>query len=386
MGSELSLRLVGADVLRPDGLERAGSLAFSEGLIGAECGREIDLTGYMILPGLIDMHGDGFERHVAVRRGAMKDMAAGLRAAEAELAVNGVTTAVLAQFYSWEGGLRGPAFADAMLTGLGEIQADVLTDMRPQLRFETHMLDDYAAFEALVAKHGVGYVVFNDHIQHERFEQGRMQRRVHGIALKSGRNPAALEALLQRMHDERGHVPESVTALAQGLASRGVRLGSHDENTREDRDFWSAAGVDISEFPETQEAAEAARAGGAGVILGAPNVVRGGSHKGNASAVELIAMGLCDALASDYHYPSLRRAAFFLEEAGLRDLPGAWALVSSGPARLLGLEDRGTLETGMRADLMIVEAESRRVTATFAGGRISHMSGEIAERFIRSGS
>jgi len=297
MAGELSLRLVGADVLRPGGLERAGSLSFSDGMIGDAHDLDVDLSGYMILPGLVDMHGDGFERHVAVRRGAMKDMAAGLRAAEAELAVNGVTTAVLAQFYSWEGGLRGPAFADAMLTGLGAVGGEVLTDMRPQLRFETHMLDDYEAFEALVAKHSVGYVVFNDHIQHERFEQGKMQRRTHGIALKSGRNPAVLEALLQRMHDERGQVPEAVTGLAKRLAARGVRLGSHDENTREDRGFWSAAGVDISEFPETQEAAEAARAGGAGVILGAPNVVRGGSHKGNASAVELVAMGLCDALA-----------------------------------------------------------------------------------------
>ena len=386
MAGELSLRLVGADVLSPGGLERAGSLSFSDGMIGDAHDLDVDLSGYMILPGLVDMHGDGFERHVAVRRGAMKDMAAGLRAAEAELAVNGVTTAVLAHFYSWEGGLRGPAFADAMLTGLGEVAGEVLTDMRPQLRFETHMLDDYEAFEALVAKHSVGYVVFNDHIQHERFEQGKMQRRTHGIALKSGRNPAVLEALLQRMHDERGQVPEAVTGLAKRLAARGVRLGSHDENTREDRGFWSAAGVDISEFPETQEAAEAARAGGAGVILGAPNVVRGGSHKGNASAVELVAMGLCDALASDYHYPSLRRAAFFLADAGMLDLAGAWALVSSGPARLLGLTDRGALEQGKRADMMIVDAESRRVAATIAGGRISHMSGEIAERFIRSGS
>jgi len=68
------------------------------------------------------------------------------------------------------------------------------------------------------------------------------------------------------------------------------------------------------------------------------------------------------------------------------DLAGAWALVSAGPARLLGLTDRGALEQGKRADMMIVDAESRRVAATIAGGRISHMSGEIAERFIRTGS
>lgn len=384
--TELSLVLEGADVLRPDRLEARGALAFEGGAITESAEQTVDLTGFMLLPGMIDIHGDQFEKHVAVRRGAMKDMAAGLRAAEAELAINGVTTAVLAQFYSWEGGLRGPAFADAMLTGLGKISSQVLTDLRPQLRFETHMLDDYEAFEALVTKHGVEYVVFNDHIQHERYEQGKTQRRLHGMALKSGRNPAVLEALLQRMHDERGKVPEAVTGLASRLVAKGVRLGSHDENTTADRAFWGGVGASISEFPETQEAAEAAKRSGAGVILGSPNVVRGGSHKGNASAIELIAMGLCDALASDYHYPSMRRAAFFLADAGMLGLAQAWALVSAGPARLLGLEDRGRLEAGQRADILIVDAATRRIAGTIAGGRISHMQGELAARFIRSGS
>ncbi len=383
--TELALRLVNADVLLPDGVTQ-DALSFANGVICDSGGRDVDLSGYLVLPGMIDIHGDGFERHVAVRRGAMKDMGAGLRAAEAELAGNGVTTAVLAQFFSWEGGLRGPEFADQILTALGEVQAESLTDLRAQLRFETHMLDDYAAFEALVAKHSVGYVVFNDHIQHERLEKGLLPRRLNGMALKSRRSPEMLHKLLQKMHDERGLVPEAVQALAARLAAKGVRLGSHDDRTREERAFWQDAGVTLSEFPETAEAGEAAYELGAGVILGAPNVVRGGSHNGNVSAVDLIAMGQCDALASDYHYPSLRRAAFFVAEAGLLPLHEAWALVSSGPARLLGLSDRGTLEQGQRADMMIVDAKTKRFAATIAAGRISHMSGETAQRFIQSGS
>lgn len=383
--SELALRLVGADVLGPEGLVRA-PLSFAEGLIAQAGGREVNLSGYLVLPGLVDIHGDGFERHVAVRRGAMKDMGAGLRAAEAELAANGITTAVMAQFFSWEGGLRGPEFAAQFLEALGRVQGETVTDLRSQLRFETHMLEDYAAFEALVAEHGVNYVVFNDHVPHERLAKGLLPRRLNGMALKSRRSPETLHALVQKMHDAREHVPAAVRELAARLLTRGVKLGSHDDGSREDCVFWQDVGVTLSEFPETLEAGEAAAGLGAGVVLGAPNVVRGGSHNGNVSAVDLIAMGHCDALASDYHYPSLRRAAFFVEQAGLCDLASAWALVSSGPARLLGLDDRGTLDVGKRADIMIVEAESRRIAATIAGGRVSHMSGDIAKRFIQSGS
>ncbi len=383
--TELALKLVNAEVLLPTGLENV-ALSFAEGVVCEGAEREVDLSGYMVLPGMVDIHGDGFERHVAVRRGAMKDMGAGLRAAEAELAGNGVTTAVLAQFYSWEGGLRGPEFADQILAALSEVRAQCLTDLRTQLRFETHMLEDYTAFEALVDKHAVGYVVFNDHIQHERLAKGLVPRRLNGMALKSRRSPETLHKLLQKMHDERAQVPEAVSALAGRLSAKGVRLGSHDDRSFEERAFWQNAGVTLSEFPETAEAGEAAHELNSGVILGAPNVVRGGSHNGNVSAVDLIAMGQCDALASDYHYPSLRRAAFFVAEAGLLPLHAAWALVSSGPARLLGLSDRGTLETGKRADMVIVDAKTKRFAATIAGGRISHMSGEVAARFIQSGS
>jgi alpha-D-ribose 1-methylphosphonate 5-triphosphate diphosphatase len=159
-------------------------------------------------------------------------------------------------------------------------------------------------------------------------------------------------------------------------------MGSHDDRTAAERMAWRTRGVPIAEFPETPEAAEAARAGGDAIILGAPNVVRGGSHKGNASALDLIAMGVCDALASDYHYPSLRRAALMLSRSGLCDLAGAWHLVSTGPARVFGLTDRGSLVPGRRADIVILEQGTHRVAATMGQGRVSYMSGAIAERFL----
>jgi alpha-D-ribose 1-methylphosphonate 5-triphosphate diphosphatase len=379
----LELTMQGGDVLRPQGLQRGGEIAIAGGVVVEEAaGRAVDLSGYLVLPGIIDAHGDGFERHLAPRRGAMKQMAEGVVAAEAELAANGITTAVLAQFYSWEGGLRGPEFAAQVFEGIKAVRAELVTELMPQLRLEIHMLDDYAALPARIADWQVPYVVFNDHLPHERLAAGKKPPRLTGQALKAGRNPEVHWQMLKDMHARRAEIPAAMDTLCAALSEMGVRLGSHDDHHAEDRSLWRARGVRISEFPETMEAAEAARAGGDHIILGSPNVVRGGSHKGNASAVELIAMGLCNALASDYHYPSPRRAALMLERTGLMDLDAAWRLVSEGPARLLGLDDRGTLEAGKRADIVVLDKQTQRVAATIAGGRVSYMSGEVAGRFM----
>ncbi|WP_171228998.1 alpha-D-ribose 1-methylphosphonate 5-triphosphate diphosphatase [Ruegeria sp. HKCCA4008] len=381
--TSLDLTLTGAEVLLPeDGLSRC-DLSIAEGVIQQDrTGRRVDLTGYLVLPGIVDLHGDGFERHIAPRRGAMKQMNEGILAAEAELAANGITTAVLAQFYSWEGGVRGPEFAAQVFQAIAAVKNSTVTDLIPQLRFETNMLEDYEGLAHRIAEWQVPYVVFNDHLPHDRLAQGKKPPRLTGQALKAGRNPDAHFEMLLNMHVRRNEVPAAVEVLSAELVSMGVRLGSHDDATAETRAWWRDRGVRIAEFPETLEAAEAARSAGDYVILGSPNVVRGGSHKGNASAVELIAMGLCDALASDYHYPSPRRAALMLAKTGLLDLAGAWALVSSGPARVLDMQDRGTLAPGKRADLVILDAGTHRVAATLAGGRVSYMSGDIAARFL----
>jgi len=95
-----------------------------------------------------------------------------------------------------------------------------------------------------------------------------------------------------------------------------------------------------------------------------------------------VAEGLCDALASDYHYPAPARAAWRCVELGILTEAQAWALVSEGPARLLGLTDRGRLEPGLRADLIVRDSATRRIEATFAGGQLAFMSGAVAARFL----
>lgn len=375
------LLLQGAEVLRPEGFAQE-SLGIVSGMIGDAGGaRRVDLRGYQILPGIVDLHGDGFERHLAPRRGAMKNLGDGLVSVDAELAANGITTAVLAQFWSWEGGMRSPDFARRFLEALTATEG-LRTEILVQLRFESHLLEDYTAFEAAVAAFEVPYVVFNDHLPHAALAKGKKPPRLTGQALKSGRSPEAHLALLQALHAVTESVPEAVARLAARLAKTGVKLGSHDDDSAATRETWRGCGLAISEFPETMEAAEAAKAAGDPVVMGAPNVVRGGSHSGKVSAAEMVAAGLVDGLASDYHYPAPRQAVLRLVEDGVCDFAKAWALVSSKPAAVLGLNDRGTLEAGKRADLVIVDAESGRIGATLVGGQVSFLAGDVAARFM----
>ena len=379
----LNVEFTGAHVLGADALEPR-PLAVAQGLITdvAQTTR-VDLDGYMIVPGIVDVHGDGFERHLAPRRGAMKTMQEGLVAAEAELAANGITTAVLAQFISWEGGLRGYEFAEQVFGAIQQVSDTFVTDLRGQLRLETHLLDLYADLPQRMQDWGLSYVVFNDHLPHDRLAKGQVPKRMVGQALKAGRNPDDHLRMMEDLHAQSADVPGALDWLCKVLAARGIQMGSHDDTTAEGRALWRKRGVRVAEFPETQEAAEAAAAAGDHVVLGSPNVVRGGSHNGNVSALDLISMGIGGALASDYHYPSPRRAAFMLADSGVLPLAQAWHLVSAGPAAVLGLSDRGVIATGKRADLLVLDAQTRRVALTMSGGRVSYMSGDIAARFLR---
>jgi alpha-D-ribose 1-methylphosphonate 5-triphosphate diphosphatase len=134
----------------------------------------------------------------------------------------------------------------------------------------------------------------------------------------------------------------------------GVPIASHDDTTAEHVAEAVEEGISISEFPTSREAAELARRNGMAVIMGAPNLVRGGSHSGNVSTEELSREGLVDALSSDYVPASLLHAVFILHRRRGLELPAAMNLVSRNPAHMVGLHDRGEIAVGKRADLIRV--------------------------------
>jgi len=376
------LRLAGAEVLTGPCFEHR-PVGVAEGLIVAGHGLpEVDLTGFLLLPGIIDLHGDGFERQVNPRPTAPFPLPAALAATDREAASQGITTAYLAQSWSWEGGMRGPDRAEMLMAAVLDHRGRGLTDLRVQVRAETHLVAEVPRLIAALERFGVDYVVFNDHL-----EEGFQMRRSNpdGFAhwaRKAGLAEAELAARMESAREQARAVPRALCALAAAFDRLGVTYGSHDDPDAETREVYRMIGARVAEFPTTLRAAAAARAGDDPVLMGAPNVVRGGSQAGNVAAVDLIRAGLCDGLVSDYHLPALPLAVWALVDGGVLPLERAWSLVSSGPARVLRMADRGRIADGLRADLVVMDPETREIAATIAGGRLSYLSGRLAARFI----
>jgi alpha-D-ribose 1-methylphosphonate 5-triphosphate diphosphatase len=379
------VRFTGADILR-DGALRRRSLAIAEGRITRGPLPEIDMRGYYLLPGIVDLHGDAFERHIAPRPSAPFDLAVGLASAEREAAANGVTTGWMAQSWSWEGGLRGPDFAERLLAAHAEARAAMSTDLRIQLRCETHLVDTADRMLAAIRRYGVDYVVFNNHLDDaiDRARSRPAETEFHARAC--GRSLAEHLALLEATMERAPEVPRHLCRLAEAFDTMGVTYGSHDDPDGETRERFSMIGAGIAEFPTSRPAAAAAKAMNDPVLMGAPNVVRGGSQSGNVSAALLVEQGLCDALVSDYYYPALAASAWALVDAGTASLADAWAMISAAPARILGLPDRGALEPGRRADVVAVNRETRRIEMTIAGGALTYVSAGAAARLAGAGA
>lgn len=378
------LRLTGASTLVGPRFD-ACDIGLSNGQIVDPTGLpEVDLSGFWLLPGIIDLHGDGFERQVYPRPSAPFPLGAALAATDRETASHGVTTAYLAQSWSWEGGMRGPDRAEALMEAVLAHRASALTDLRVQVRAETHLVAEVPRLIAAVERFRVDYVVFNDHL-----EEGFQMRRGNPDGFAHWARKAGLTEgqLWERMEAARAvarQVPRALCVLAEAFERLGVTYGSHDDPDAETREVYRVLGARVAEFPISVRAAAAAKAEEDPVLMGAPNVVRGGSQAGNIAAVDLIRQGLCDGLVSDYHIPALPMAAWRLVDDGVLPFERAWDLISGGPARVMRMADRGLIAPGMRADLVVMDPETREIAATIAGGRMSHLSGRAAARFVEA--
>ncbi|MCH8466679.1 MAG: alkylphosphonate utilization protein, partial [Roseinatronobacter sp.] len=224
------LRLTGALCLTKGTLEDC-DLVISDGAFSttAPAATEVDLRGYWLLPGIIDLHGDGFERHIRPRPSAPFEKRAALQAADVELASQGVTTAWFAQSWSWEGGSRAPDEAVALLEARRQIAQRLLCDIRIQLRFETHMPRDHAALMAAVRDYHLDYIVFNNHLPEALELADTKPARFAAWAAQNGHLPEDLLAIVRAAKQADPEIPAFLTALAADLCAAGVTLGSHDD-------------------------------------------------------------------------------------------------------------------------------------------------------------
>lgn len=345
----------------------------------------VDASGYLLLPGIIDLHGDAFERHITPRPTAPFPIRDGLIATDRDAASNGVTTAWLAQSWSWEGGVRGPDYAEELLAEHQKLKPILMTDLRVQIRCETHTVDTQDRLIAAVHRYGVDYVVFNNHLPEALALADKNPQAVAAWASKAKRTVQEHLDLVQASMARAAEVPRYLCNLASAFDRHGVTYGSHDDSDGATRERFSMIGAKVCEFPTSIGAALVARTWQDPILMGAPNVVRGGSQSGNVSATELVDQNCCDALVSDYTYPALATAAFTLSDNGHLSFADAWAMVSSNPARILKLADRGSISPSKRADLTIIRADNRQIEGTMVGGRWSHLCGELAERVMSRG-
>lgn len=345
--------------------------------VGSECGngRCFDARGLYVLPGIVDIHADAFERQLMPRPGVGFPIDVALMESDRQAVSNGITTLFHGVTWSWEPGLRGADNARAVLAAIEAMRPQLSADTHCHLRHETFNLDAESEVAGWLGDRRIGMLGFNDHMPGENTPP--RTRKIAEMAARAGLSPEDFLALVERLRARAEEVPESIARLAGAAGASATPLLSHDDMSPEQRRWFRALDCRLAEFPTTVETAADATQAGDDVVMGAPNVVRGGSHIGWVGAADMIARGFCTILASDYYYPAPLLAAFRLAADGVVPLQAAWAYVSERPARAAGLSDRGLIEVGRRADMVVVDASDARrpkAIATISNGRIVHLT------------
>jgi alpha-D-ribose 1-methylphosphonate 5-triphosphate diphosphatase len=336
----------------------------------------IDAGGLLVLPGIVDLHGDAFERQMMPRPGVDFPIDVALIDSDRQAISNGITTVYHATTWSWEPGLRSADNARRLLEAIEAMRPQLAADTRFHLRQETYNLDAEAEIVEWLAEGRVDLLAFNDHMDSTVASLAKPQKRSRMVE-RTGLSGEAFDRLVEQVVSRAHEVPASIARLAEAARKADVRMLSHDDESPEMRKGFRSQGVSIAEFPVNEETAREAASAGDFIVFGAPNVVRGGSHTGWTKASDMIAKGLCSVLASDYYYPAPLLAAFRLAADGVLPLAEAWQLISSAPAQAAGLTDRGTLAAGQRADILLVDDTlplRPRIVAVIASGRLVHLT------------
>jgi alpha-D-ribose 1-methylphosphonate 5-triphosphate diphosphatase len=326
---------------------------------GSSIPSAVDLEGDFLIPGLVDIHTDNLERHLEPRPGVAWPSFAALISHDRQIAAAGITTVFdsLCVGDQRRGIARRQAALVESLAAMERAQADGMVKSAHflHLRCEVSAEEVVETFEDLVDDPFVRLVSLMDHTPGQRqWTNIAKWRQFNSL---SNISAAELDAIYERRTSLGAEIAMNTRReIARICRERGLVLASHDDTTAEHVADAAADGVTISEFPTTTLAARFARSAGLRVVMGAPNVVLGGSHSGNVSARELTAEGLVDGLASDYVPVSLIQACLLFYEAMGMEMPAAVATVTAQPASMIGLADRGEIAPGLRGDLVWVKA------------------------------
>jgi len=339
-----------------------GSLLIRDGLIAdisagaSSLPQAQDLDGALLLPGLVELHTDNLEKHMSPRPGVDWPSASAVLTHDAQIVAAGITT-VFDALSIGDINPKGKRMQQlgVMLEAIAEAEASGQTraEHRLHLRCEVSHPQCLELFRELVEQPLVQLVSVMDHAPGQR-QFARMEKYREYYMGKYHLSPAEMDAFVsEQLANSARHSDSQRAAIVDICRSRDLALASHDDATLEHVSESADYGMAIAEFPTTFEAAEASHARGLKVLMGAPNIVRGGSHSGNIAAADLARRGVLDILSSDYYPASLLQAALGLaEQDNDYDLPQAIATVSLAPARAAGLEDRGEIAVGLRADLL----------------------------------
>ena len=318
----------------------------------------IDCEGDDVIPGLVELHTDNLEKHLMPRNGVLWPVLPAVMTHDAQCVAAGITTVFDALAV---GDLEGESVRldtlfsafDAINEGRtrGVLRAGHLFHLRCELAWPKLV----PTLLRLIGHPSVGLLSVMDHTPGQRqYRDIEQYRKYYAKKTVGWNNDTFLAAVEERHQQQALHAADNKAAVLQLAAHHSLVLASHDDTEESHIDEAVRDGVSLTEFPTTATAARAARQAGLQIIMGAPNVVRGGSHSGNVAALDLARDGLLDILSSDYVPVSLLHGAYLLAQQGGYTLPRAIATVTANPARATGLLDRGRLAVGCRADLVRV--------------------------------
>jgi alpha-D-ribose 1-methylphosphonate 5-triphosphate diphosphatase len=353
-----------ARIVLADRVIERGWIAFADGRI-AEIGEgdgpagAEDAAGDLVMPGLIELHTDHLEAHYVPRPKVFWDPVAAVVSYDGQLATSGITT-VLDSLRVWreDGADEVDGRAGVLAAAIASAREENLlrADHFLHLRCEIPMPSVVEEAKELVGRPDVRLMSLMDHTPGQRQfrDEGKLRDYYRGKG--GGRTDAELDVLFERRFAyQKAYAATNMRAIVALAQQYEIPLASHDDTTEENVTDAIRDHVSVAEFPTTMEAARGLHKAGIGILMGAPNVVRGGSHSGNIAAVDLAREGLLDILSSDYIPSSLLMAALQLpQHVPAIDLAAAVRTVTKTPAEAVGLPDRGEIAVGKRADLIRV--------------------------------